>query len=216
MSQKHRQRLACCAGLQTDHYSRRNLCSETHDFGAVERRRMRANRSLICSDSLRCSNTASMQPFSHLRTVIEMCGITSTLRIQISGLVEVPWSRDLTPLDYCTSLQSDWKSYKTTALIGSCVWSSAPPTWALQWRRRYTVWIPFVMYTARSVAHVWFINNISSRLLSKKLKVNSHRTIILQVVLHHCQTLSLTLREEHRLRVFENKVLRKIFGAKKD
>ena len=57
-----------------------------------------------------------------------------------------------------------------------------------------------------------------SRLLSKKLIVKTYKTIILQVVglLYGCETWSLTLREEHRLRVFEKKVLRKIFGAKKD
>ena len=43
-----------------------------------------------------------------------------------------------------------------------------------------------------------------------------YKTIILPVVLYGCETWSLTLREEHRLRVFENKVLRKIFGAKRD
>ena len=57
---------------------------------------------------------------------------------------------------------------------------------------------------------------LSSHLLSKKLKVKTHKTIILPVVLYGCETWSLTLREEHRLRVFENKILRKIFGAKKD
>ena len=55
-----------------------------------------------------------------------------------------------------------------------------------------------------------------SHLLSKKLKVNTYKTIILPVVLYGCETWSLTLREEHRLRVIENKVLRKIFGAKRD
>jgi hypothetical protein len=40
--------------------------------------------------------------------------------------------------------------------------------------------------------------------------------IILPVVLYRCETLSLTLREEHRLRVFENSVLRRIFGPKRD
>ena len=50
------------------------------------------------------------------------------------------------------------------------------------------------------------------------MKVNTYKTIrpILPVVLYGCETWSLTLREEHRLRVFENKVLRKIFGAKRD
>ena len=57
---------------------------------------------------------------------------------------------------------------------------------------------------------------LSSRLLSKKLKVNTYKTIILPVVLYGCETWSLTFREEHRLRVFENKVLRRIFGAKRD
>ena len=57
---------------------------------------------------------------------------------------------------------------------------------------------------------------LSSHLLSKKLKVTTNKTIILPVVLYGCETWSLTLREEHRLRLFENKVLRKIFGGKKD
>jgi hypothetical protein len=43
-----------------------------------------------------------------------------------------------------------------------------------------------------------------------------YKTIILPVVLYGCETWSLTLREEHRLRVFENRVLRKIFGPKRD
>ena len=57
---------------------------------------------------------------------------------------------------------------------------------------------------------------LSSHLLSKKLKVNTYKTIILPIVLYGCETWSLTLREEHGLSVFENKVLRKIFGAKRD
>ena len=56
---------------------------------------------------------------------------------------------------------------------------------------------------------------LSSRLLSKKLKVKTYKTIILPIVLYGFETLSLTLREEHRLRVFDNKVFRKIFRAKK-
>ncbi|KAJ4446495.1 hypothetical protein ANN_13191 [Periplaneta americana] len=57
---------------------------------------------------------------------------------------------------------------------------------------------------------------LSSSLLSKNLKVIIYKTVILPVVLYGCETWTLTLREEHRLRVFENKVLRKIFGAKRD
>ena len=58
-------------------------------------------------------------------------------------------------------------------------------------------------------------NLLSSRLLSKNLKINIYRTIILPV-LHECETWSLILREERRLRVFENTVLRRIFRPKRD
>jgi hypothetical protein len=53
-------------------------------------------------------------------------------------------------------------------------------------------------------------------LLSKNTKIKTYRSIILPVVLDGCETWSLTLREEHRLRVFENRVLRRIFGPKRD
>jgi hypothetical protein len=48
------------------------------------------------------------------------------------------------------------------------------------------------------------------------VKINIYKTIILPVVLYGRETLYLTLREEHRLRVFENKMLRRIFGPKRD
>jgi hypothetical protein len=48
------------------------------------------------------------------------------------------------------------------------------------------------------------------------VKIKIYKTIILPVVLYGCETLSLTLMEEHRLRVFGNRVLRRIFGPKKD
>jgi hypothetical protein len=57
---------------------------------------------------------------------------------------------------------------------------------------------------------------LSSHLLSSNVKVKLYKTIIHPVVLYGCETWSLTLREEHRLRVFENRVLRKIFGPKRD
>jgi len=59
-------------------------------------------------------------------------------------------------------------------------------------------------------------NLLSSRLLSKKLKIKIYRTIILPVVVYGCETWSLTLREERRLRVYENRVLRKVLGPKRD
>ena len=57
---------------------------------------------------------------------------------------------------------------------------------------------------------------MSSRLLSKNLKIKICRTIILSVVLYGCETWSLTLREGRKLRVFENMVLRRIFVPRKD
>jgi hypothetical protein len=58
-------------------------------------------------------------------------------------------------------------------------------------------------------------NLLSSRLISK-LKIIINKTVILPIVLYVCETWSLTLREEHRLRVFENRMLRRIFGPKRD
>jgi hypothetical protein len=57
---------------------------------------------------------------------------------------------------------------------------------------------------------------LSSHLLSRNVKVKIYKTIILPVVLYGCETWSLTLREEHRLRAFENRVLRRIFGSMRD
>jgi len=59
-------------------------------------------------------------------------------------------------------------------------------------------------------------NLLSSSLLSRNLQIKIYRTIILPIVLYGCKTWSLTLREERRLRVFGNRVLRRIFGAKRD
>jgi hypothetical protein len=53
-------------------------------------------------------------------------------------------------------------------------------------------------------------------LLSKNIKIKIYRTIILSVVLYGCETWSLTLREEQRLKVYKNRVLRRIFGPKRD
>jgi hypothetical protein len=58
-------------------------------------------------------------------------------------------------------------------------------------------------------------NHISSCLLSKNVEIRIYKTVILPVALYGCETWSLTLREEHRLRVFENRVLRR-FGPKRD
>jgi hypothetical protein len=61
------------------------------------------------------------------------------------------------------------------------------------------------------------VNNLfSNPSLSRKVKIKTFKTIILPVVLHGCETWSVTLREEHKLRVFEDRVLRRIFGPKGD
>jgi len=53
-------------------------------------------------------------------------------------------------------------------------------------------------------------------LLSKNIKIKIYRTVILSVVLYGCETWSLSLKEERRLKVFQNRVLRRIFGLKRD
>jgi hypothetical protein len=59
-------------------------------------------------------------------------------------------------------------------------------------------------------------NLLSSHLLCKTVKIRIYKTIILHVVLYGCDTWSLTIREEHRLRMFDKRVLRRIFGSKRD
>jgi hypothetical protein len=55
-------------------------------------------------------------------------------------------------------------------------------------------------------------NLLSSTLLFKNIKIKIYRTVIVSVILYGCKTWSLTMREEHRPRVFENRVLSRIFG----
>ena len=59
-------------------------------------------------------------------------------------------------------------------------------------------------------------NLLSYKLLSENTKIKKYRTVILPLVLYGCETWSLTLREDCRLRVFENRVLRRIFEPKRD
>jgi hypothetical protein len=59
-------------------------------------------------------------------------------------------------------------------------------------------------------------NLLFSHMLSRNVKIKIYEAIILPVVSYGCETWSLTLREEHRLRVFENRVLRRIFGPKRN
>jgi hypothetical protein len=57
---------------------------------------------------------------------------------------------------------------------------------------------------------------MSSRLLARNVKVKIYKTTILPVPLYRCETFSVTLREKHRFRVFEKRVLKRIFGPKKN
>jgi hypothetical protein len=61
-----------------------------------------------------------------------------------------------------------------------------------------------------------FQNLLSPHLISKNLKIKIYKTVILAVVLYGCEIWSVTLKEEHRLRVSENRVLRRIFGPKRE
>jgi hypothetical protein len=69
---------------------------------------------------------------------------------------------------------------------------------------------------SRNACYYSVQNLLSSHLISKNLKFKIHKTVILPVVLYGCETWSLTLREEHRLRAFENRELRRIFGPKRE
>ena len=59
-------------------------------------------------------------------------------------------------------------------------------------------------------------NLLSSSLLSKNIKIKIYRNIIFSVALYGCETWSLTMREKRRLKVFDNKMLRRIFWPKRD
>ena len=59
-------------------------------------------------------------------------------------------------------------------------------------------------------------NPLSFSLLPKNIKIKQYRTVILSFVLHGCETWSLTLGEERKVRVFGNRVFRRIFGPKRD
>jgi hypothetical protein len=59
-------------------------------------------------------------------------------------------------------------------------------------------------------------NLLSSRLLSKNVKITIYKSIILPAVLYWCETWSVTLTEEHKLRAFDNRVLRRMSGPKRD
>jgi hypothetical protein len=61
-----------------------------------------------------------------------------------------------------------------------------------------------------------FLQSLSSCLLSKNIKIKIKRTRILPVVLYGCETWPLTVREECRLRVYENRVLSRIFGPERE
>jgi len=73
-----------------------------------------------------------------------------------------------------------------------------------------------ILHSALEHEHFSVQHLLSSRLLSKNLKIKIYRTIILRVVLYGCETWSLTLREERKLRVLENMVLRRIYGPRRD
>jgi hypothetical protein len=75
--------------------------------------------------------------------------------------------------------------------------------------------IPAVDSTSGNACYYLLQILLSSCLLSKNVKIKTYRTIIFPVVLYGCETWALNLREERRLRVFENRVLI-IFGPKRD
>jgi len=69
---------------------------------------------------------------------------------------------------------------------------------------------------SESVRYLSVQNLLSSRLLSKNFNIKVYRIVILLVLLYGSETWSLTLQEERELRIFENKVMRRIFGPRRD
>jgi hypothetical protein len=83
------------------------------------------------------------------------------------------------------------------------------------WRPRGELF--FYYYSCYYHHHYYYYHpETFSCLLSKNAKIRIYKAITLPIVLYGCETWSLTLREKHRLRVFENKVQRRIFGPKWD
>jgi len=84
---------------------------------------------------------------------------------------------------------------------------------------RHQIYISEEIKSRLNSGNAWYHavqNLLSSKLLSKNIKIKVYRNIILPVVLYGCGTWSLTLREERKLGVFKNRALRKIFGSKRD
>ena len=90
------------------------------------------------------------------------------------------------------------------------------PTGTMLTQKRICVTSYYTVLKLGNACYYSVQNLLSSRLLSKNVKIKIYRTIILPVVLYGCETWSLTLMEERRLRVFENRVLRRVFGPKRD
>ena len=83
-----------------------------------------------------------------------------------------------------------------------------------QYRTRNDSWFMQSMQFASSQRYITYC--LFCFLLSQNIKISLYRRVSVRVVLYGCATWSLTLREEHGLRVFENRVQRGIFGAQRD
>jgi hypothetical protein len=86
----------------------------------------------------------------------------------------------------------------------------------MQFSSWVSVWVQAYIVIGLNPARIIIIYYLQLKISSGNVKIKIYKTIILPVVLYGCKTLSLTLRKEHRLRVFENRVLRRIFGPKRD
>jgi hypothetical protein len=81
---------------------------------------------------------------------------------------------------------------------------------------REKCWIHFLCVVDEIKSRLNSVQNLlSSHLISKNLKIKIYKTVVLPIALYRCETWSLTLREEHRLNIYENRVLR-IFGPKRE
>ena len=166
---------------------------------------------------------------THTHTHTRIWQQYDSLEFRTQDDMGVPWPRILV-LDL--SLQSSWFSPRPVyvpanqyisqclclypvSIITSMIHNHSSTTDAA-WPQRFTASLKKHVHTQLPACSHSVQKLLSSTVLSKNVKIKIYGTVTLPVVLYGCETWSLTLRQGRRLRVFENRVLRRIFGPKGD